>query len=158
MKTPLAPRPHAEGRTSARAFTLIELLVVIALIAILAALSLMAMGGVNRKAAEDKTRVEVAAIVNALEQYKSVHEEYPSTLDASQTNAESILPFLGSAKLSTNDMGQLLDAFGNLYEYTNNTLTNSSTNTARHNPASFDLWSKGRDSSIANTDDDIGNW
>jgi general secretion pathway protein G len=138
------PRAAKSGRT---AFTLIELLVVIAIIAILAGLSLMAMGGVNRKATLDKTRVEVAAIANALEQYKGVNEVYPSTLQATQDDDQSILPFLDSAKLTIDNDGRLLDPFGNPYLYTL---------PGERNPASFDLRSEGADPQSES--DDIGNW
>lgn len=119
-----------------------------AIIAILAALTLMAMGGVNRKAATDKTRVEVAAIANALEQYKSVNDDYPATLTAQEGNVDSLFPFLGSSsKLNISESGQLTDAFGNPYIYNK---------PGTRNPASFDLWSAGADSQ--SDADNIGNW
>lgn len=128
------------------AFTLIELLVVIAIMAILAALSLLAMRGVNSKAAIDKTRVEVAAIANALEQYKSVNDGYPAELTAEKGNANSIGSFLGSSKLNISGAGELIDPFGKPYNYVK---------PGTKNPASFDLESEGPTSK---QEDNIGNW
>lgn len=148
MKTPMASCAEAKSRSGRVAFTLIELLVVIAIMAILAALSLLAMKGVKSKSLADKTRVDIAAIANALEQYKSVNDEYPETLTAAEGVPDSILHFLGSSKVNISGDGQLIDAFGNPYMYT------PGTNDTR-NPASFDIWSEGP---TDNEGDNIGNW
>jgi general secretion pathway protein G len=128
--------------SSSPAFTLIELLVTITVIAILAGITLGAMGGVNQKATRDKTKAEIAAISNALEQYKSVNDTYPSSISFSV-----IGPFYQANKVQTNSSGQLQDPYGNAYQYLI---------PGTKNPASFDIWSKGKDS--ASTSDDIGNW
>ena len=126
------------------AFTLIELLVTITVIAILAGITLAAMGGVNQKATRDKTKAEIAAISNALEQYKSVNDTYPSSISFSV-----IGPFYQANKVQTNTTGQLLDSYGNAYQYSTN-------RSGMKNPASFDIWSNGKSSS--DSTDDIGNW
>jgi general secretion pathway protein G len=127
------------------AFTLIELLVTITVIAILAGITLAAMGGVNQKATRDKTKAEIAAISNALEQYKSVNDSYPSSITFSV-----IGPFYQANKVQTNATGQLLDSYGNAYQYSTN-------RSGIKNPASFDVWSNGKDGA-STTSDDIGNW
>jgi general secretion pathway protein G len=120
------------------AFTLIELLVTITVIAILAGITLAAMGGVNQKATRDKTKAEIAAISNALEQYKSVNDTYPSSISFSV-----IGPFYQANKVQTNTTGQLLDSYGNAYQYLI---------PGTKNPASFDVWATDSKGNI------IGNW
>jgi general secretion pathway protein G len=139
------------------AFTLIELLVTITVIAILAGITLAAMGGVNQKATRDKTKAEIAAIANALEQFKSARDYYPTN---STTNAEplsltntttpndSLRPFYIANKIQVNSSGELQDSYGNAYQYQI---------PGAKNPASFDVFSKGKDG-ISSTSDDIGNW
>ena len=138
---PLARVP-VSGFRSRLAFTLIELLVTITVIAILAGITLGAMGGVNQKATRDKTKAEIAAISNALEQYKSVNDTYPSSITFSV-----IGPFYIANKVQTNTTGQLLDSYGTAYQYLI---------PGTKNPASFDVWSNGK--STSDTSDDIGNW
>jgi general secretion pathway protein G len=149
-------RSPVSGFRSRLAFTLIELLVTITVIAILAGITLAAMGGVNQKATRDKTKAEIAAISNALEQFKSARDYYPtnSTANAeplSLTNTttpnDSLRPFYQANKVQTNATGQLLDSYGNAYQYQI---------PGAKNPASFDVWSNGK--STSDPSDDIGNW
>jgi type II secretion system protein G len=147
-------RSPVSGFRSRLAFTLIELLVTVTVIAILAGITLAAMGGVNQKATRDKTKAEIAAISNALEQYKSVNDSYPAaggngTVPFASSGNATIQPFFIASKISTNAAGQLLDSYGNAYQYSTN-------RTGMKNPASFDVWSNGR--STSDTSDDIGNW
>ena len=128
------------------AFTLIELLVVITVIAILAGLTLGAIGGVNQKANRDKTKAEIAAISNALEQYKSINDIYPAAGGNGTVPMTSIASFYIANKVETNG-SQLLDPYGNAYKYQ---IPGSK------NPASFDVWSTGKSST--DSSDDIGNW
>jgi type II secretion system protein G len=138
----------AIGRNAAKpstGFTLIELLVVIAVIAILAGITLAAMGGVNEKAARDRARAEIAAIANAIEQYRNINDRYPP---AGATNLyTAIAPFFETHSSQIN-AGALVDPYGRQYEYRTN-------GTGMRNPASFDLWSNGKSPA---TNDDIGNW
>ena len=134
---------------SRRAFTLIELLVTITVIALLAGLTLAAVGGVNQKANRDKAKAEIAAICNALEQYKSVNDSYPAAgaggfVPFAETG-ETIRPFFIANKISTNSSGQLTDPYGNAYQYSTN-------RSGIKNPASFDVWTTDNKGNI------IGNW
>ncbi|MCX6964887.1 MAG: type II secretion system protein GspG [Verrucomicrobia bacterium] len=141
------------------AFTLIELLVTITVIALLAGLTLAAMGGVNQKTTSDKAKAEIAAISNALEQYKSINDTYPTaggngTVPFASSGNATIQPFFVANKISTNAAGELLDPYGNAYLYSTN-------RSGMKNPASFDVYSKGKDGATGNTStsaDDIGNW
>jgi general secretion pathway protein G len=125
-------------------------------IALLAGLTLAAMGGVNQKTTRDKAKAEIAAISNALEQYKSINDTYPAaggngTVPFAATG-ETIRPFYIANKIETNAAGELLDPYGIAYKYQ---LPGS------RNPASFDVYSKGKDGATGNTStsaDDIGNW
>ena len=153
---PLARVPVSAFRfpvSSSPAFTLIELLVTITVIAILAGITLAAMGGVNQKATRDKTKAEIAAISNALEQYKSVNDTYPtaggnSTVPFASSGNATIRPFYIANKVQTNSSGELQDPYGKAYLYQV---------PGTKNPASFDVWSAGKDGCGA-SDDDIGNW
>jgi general secretion pathway protein G len=143
------------GFRSRLAFTLIELLVTITVIAILAGITLAAMGGVNQKATRDKTKAEIAAISNALEQFKSVRDDYPTNSDTNNfyplvmtNDVNSIQLFFIANKIQTSSSNQLLDSYGNAYLYKK---------PGTKNPASFDVFSRGRDG-LTNTSDDIGNW
>jgi general secretion pathway protein G len=155
---PLARVPVSAFRfpvSSSPAFTLIELLVTVTVIAILAGITLAAMGGVNQKATRDKTKAEVTAISNALEQFKSVRDDYPTNSDTNNfyplvmtNDVNSIQPFFIANKIQTSSSNQLLDSYGNAYLYKK---------PGTKNPASFDVFSRGRDG-LTNTSDDIGNW
>ena len=137
-----APAPRRAG------FTLIELLVTITVIALLAGLTLAAVGGVNQKANRDKAKAEIAAISNALEQYKSVNDTYPAaggngTVPFSSSGNATIQPFFIANKISTNSSGQLTDPYGNAYKYQL---------PGTQNPASFDVWT------TDNKGNTNGNW
>jgi len=144
--------PTKSPASSLQGFTLIELLVTITVIALLAGLTLAAVGGVNQKSYRDKAKAEIAAISNALEQYKSVNDSYPAagaggSVPFAETG-ETIRPFYIANKISTNAAGELLDPYGKQYLYKK---------PGDKNPASFDVFSKGKDGAT-DTPDDIGNW
>jgi general secretion pathway protein G len=152
LASPLvAGSPHRAPRSlpcRRAAFTLIELLVVIAIIAVLAGLTLAAMGGLNQRAARDRAKGEVAAIVNAMQSFQAQNGTYPTNMGTSiiYTNLSG---FLGSARFDTNPAGAILDPYGNTYMY-------RTSGTGFKNLASFDVYSQG--ASTTNTNDDIGNW
>ena len=142
-----SPAPGQSG------LTLIELLVTITVIALLAGLTLAAVGGVNQKSYRDKAKAEIAAICNALEQYKSINDIYPpagagGTVPFASSGNATIQPFFIANKISTNTTGQLIDSYGNAFLYQV---------PGTKNPASFDVWSAGKDGCGASSDD-IGNW
>jgi general secretion pathway protein G len=142
---------HQASAPAARqfaAFTLIELLIVITIIAILAGLTLAAMGGLNQRAARDRARGEVAAIVNAIQSFQVQNGSFPTNMGANivYTNLSG---FLGSARFDTNAAGQILDPYGSPYLY-------RTSGTGFKNLASFDVYSQG--ASTTDTNDDIGNW
>lgn len=64
---------------AAGGFTLLELLTVIAVIAILAALSVGAIRGAKERGMIARSRGELAAVSAALEQFKTLHGDYPQT-------------------------------------------------------------------------------
>ena len=136
-------RHPGSSRFQERAFTLVELLVVIVVIAILAAITLNIAGGVNQKATMDKARAEIAAISNALEQYKSVNDTYPPAGTSNTVPLDLIEPFYQATKYLTNGSGQLMDPYDNAYKYKV---------PGDNKPASFDLWTTDRN---GNT---LGNW
>ena len=145
-----ANRGTSVGREGG-AFTLIELLVVVAVIALLAGFTLAAMGGINQKAARDRTKAEVAAIANALERFKSQNDRYPAA-NGSNLPYAAIRAFLpvSDSSLSTNGSVVVFnDPYGTPYLYR---LPGS------NNIATFDVWSAGQNSSATATNDDIGNW
>jgi prepilin-type N-terminal cleavage/methylation domain-containing protein len=70
-------RPNQKIRRPANGFTLIELLMVFAVIAILAAITFGISQGVQNAQNKAKAQVELAAISQALEQYKSRYGDFP---------------------------------------------------------------------------------
>jgi general secretion pathway protein G len=145
LLSPGAKRPSATRHSGFAAFTLIELLVVVAVIAILAGITMAAMGGVQEKAARDRARAEIAAIANAIEQFRNINDTYPP--EGATNLYTAIAPFFETqnSQVSSN---ALVDPFGNPYQYSTNRPN-------MRNPASFDLWSPGKN---PETNDDIGNW
>lgn len=70
------PRNAPVSRKS-RGFTIVELLTVVAVIVILSAITVGAMGWVQRKAAVEKTRAQMALLENGLERYYADVGSYP---------------------------------------------------------------------------------
>jgi len=128
-------------------FTLIELLVVVAVIAVLAGLTLAAMGGVNQKAARDRTKADIAAIANALEAYKSQNGSYPPAAGGLVPLAE-IRGYLATDRIDVSGT-KLVDPFGGDYFYRLPPGT--------RNRVSFDLWSRAG-AGATETNKHLGNW
>ncbi len=121
-----------------------------AIIAVLAGLTLAAMGGLNQRAARDRAKGEIAAIVNAIQSYHSQRGAYPANMGTNIVYT-NISGFLGSARFETNSSGRIVDPYGNPYLYRTN-------GADLRNLASFDVYSTGAESAANATNDDIGNW
>ena len=74
---PLAPYPAL--KCTRAGFTLIELLTVMAIVGVLAAITFGVGRSVQRNAATQQTRAEIAVLSQALEAYKRTYGDYPRT-------------------------------------------------------------------------------
>lgn len=127
-------------------FTLIELMIVVIIMASLAGMVLPRLLDRAKDAKSYIAKADFASITTALKLYKLDNGTYPSSSDGG-LNALMTKP--SSAK---NWKGPYLedepnDPWGRPYIYKKG---------GSHNPASFDLSSKGPDE--ANSDDDVNNW
>jgi general secretion pathway protein G len=136
-------------RRCCSAFTLIEILLVVAVIAVLAGLTLASLGGINQKAARDRTKAEISAIANALESYRSQNGTYPESVGTnSYVPMTNIGGFLAVEKMQVVD-NVPYDPFGQPYLYRF---------PGKINRASFDVYSIGAAKSELDTNGWIGNW
>jgi prepilin-type N-terminal cleavage/methylation domain-containing protein len=74
-------------RAEVRAFTFVELLTVAAIMAILSTIAIGAIAGVKQRAAIGRAKSELAALTNALEDYKRYYGDYPQLGDFNQAPA-----------------------------------------------------------------------
>ena len=146
----------------APAYSLIEVVTVMAIIVILAGTVVGTMGYYKYKANEGRTKVLIASIERALEEYKSDNGSYPA--GTSTTAVYTALYGGGKVYLSTlnpNLTGKalnvkasggsyvIIDGWGNNMGYTSPGVMNPAND--------FDLWSNGGDGTNGTTDD-IKNW
>ena len=73
-------------------FTLIELLVVISIIGILIALGTASYTTAQKKGRDAKRQADMKAVQDALDQYKSIHGQYPTNEDCSASDITEVLP------------------------------------------------------------------
>lgn len=152
----------ANNRKLPTGFTLIELLIVMLIIAILAALVLNTAGFIQKKAARERTKTEIAAMETALESYKADMGDYPTGINLAPATNNAFLraalsPATGNVyfefpksmgtNLTTN--GRITDPFGEGYGYQYPGATN------RSGSNFVDLWSRG---GSTNTNQWIQNW
>lgn len=69
---------YLREKESKEGFTLVELLIVIVVIAILAAISIVAYNGIQNRARDTIRKNDVAAMIKALEMYKTDNGNYPA--------------------------------------------------------------------------------
>jgi len=147
-------------RSSHGGFTLVELLTVIAIILLLASLVIGGMLLAKEKQRQDKAKVQVQLLSNALEQYKADNGSYPEATSGTGENASNIIfkalyydgeqdktkkIYLSDLNPDGNKQGwiegkganaKIVDPWKNEYLYR--------TGAVASNP-DFDLWSKGKD-------------
>jgi general secretion pathway protein G len=145
----LPPVASHSARRAGSAFTLIEILLVVAVVAVLAGLTLASLGGINQKAARDRTKAEISAIANALEAYRSQHGTYPESVGTNNyVPMTNIGGFLAVEKMQVVD-DVPYDPFGKPYLYRF---------PGKINRASFDVYSTSAAKSELDTNGWIGNW
>jgi len=142
-----SPTTRRSARRAGAGFTLIELLVVIAVIAILAGITLAAMGGVQQRAARNRTQAEISAIANALEAYRSQHGQYPRESADNTVPYTNIAGYLASERITV-EGDRIKDPFGSDYVYISQ---------GTRNRAGFDLFSYAG-AGTNETHKHIGNW
>lgn len=79
MKKSINKNRHPMQRRAQQGFTLIEVMVVIVILGILAALIVPSVMGRGEKAKVDTTKIALANVASALDQYKLDNNKYPST-------------------------------------------------------------------------------
>ena len=150
-------------KTKRHSFTLVEVLVTIAIIVILAGILIGGIGFATRRADEAKTIAKMEILAAALEEYRADQKHYPqqsSPDNVSLTNPASGMQFNGKnffsrktqkpyLKVAANGTSiDFTDAWGHPLRYQC---------PGTHNPAAYDLWSRGPDGDDG-TADDITNW
>lgn len=151
-------------------FTLVELLVVITIIVILAGLTMGGYSFIIRKQADEKTRIQIALLEKALEDYKLDNSVYPPSTTGTRELYEALYKNgigpsptgkIHLAELDPNNdkygwiqntsgVIRIIDPFGAEYIYRRGDDPDAK------NP-DFDLASKGKDGVIG-TADDIDNY
>ena len=143
-------------------FTLVEVLVTIAIIVILAGILIGGIGFATRRADEAKTIAQMETVIAAIEAFRADRGYYPQAVTAVDVKItrDGDEVYLDAAKKIPLFNRKTKAAYlkGTSAEFTDvwgNALVFQCPGT--HNPAAFDLWSKGPDGNDG-TDDDITNW
>ncbi|WP_276320936.1 type II secretion system major pseudopilin GspG [Alkanindiges illinoisensis] len=79
MKKSITKGRYAMQRSAQQGFTLIEVMVVVVILGILAALIVPNVMGRGEKAKVDTTKITLANVASALDQYKLDNQKYPTT-------------------------------------------------------------------------------
>jgi type II secretory pathway pseudopilin PulG len=105
-----APWRGADARRRCRAVSLLEVLTVMGVIALLMTITITLMRGGKQRAALGKARAELAALTQALEDYKRHYGDYPQTGNAAQAT-----PIVGAAIGNSQAQALLLNALLGVY-------------------------------------------
>ncbi len=144
-----------------RAFTLVELLVVIAILGILVSLITAGAQAARRRGAVTKAKTTIAGLETAIAMYQGDMGEYPATgneslvsaLQDDPNNVDWQGPYM---EFKQDDLveGQLIDPWGNSYEY-----ISVNGGAPKHRERSYDLYSLGPNGvDDSGTGDNIVNW
>jgi general secretion pathway protein G len=138
----MKPNAQRRPRRLARGLTLIEILVVVTILGLIAGIVGVAVVGQLEETQVDTTRTQIKNIENALDIYKMKFGSYPSSTEG--------LGVLANPPNNRNPIMETIpkDPWGGDFVYIS---------PGQHNPASFDIYSKGPDQQ-GGTGDDITNW
>ncbi len=149
------------NRKRCRGFTLVELLVVIAILGILISLVTAGAQAARRRGAVTKAKTTIAALDTAIAMYQADMGDYPETgndrlvaaLQDDPGDVDWDGPYM-EFKQDELDGGQLVDPWGNPYEY-----VSVNGGSPEHRMRSYDLFSLGPNGADdGGAGDDIVNW
>jgi len=101
----------AGSRQRCRAFSLVEVLTVMGVIAILMTITVTLMRGGKQRSALGRARAELAALTQALEEYKRHYGDYPQTGNAAQATPV-IAGVIGNSQAQALLLNALLGVYG----------------------------------------------
>ena len=129
---------------------MIEILVVVAIIGILAATILPQFIGTKHDAKVSAAKADIAVLANGLQRFNVNMDRFPTPDEGLKVLVDA--PAGDASKWRGPYLDRLRnDPWGNSYQYRCPGV---------HNPASFDIWSRGADGADGGEGDgaDIGNW